>query len=1699
METHLRGKGVQELQKAFPHVNSAVDRERAGTKNPERHKELQDPPAGRRRSPTAAPPTRSRRFSLMAMFGVWALATLCIVTLTGSVYAAPAAVSEQGTIDVAPASPTLTAVDPMAWGMYGDVLPARPFLYSVDATGITITRFNDNKVVGTWPWPTDFIYTVLPDGSFTGLTPPLWEPVAMTVSAPTDAEIANRVKEIPDLTPPWTFVYVVMAHSGYEWQSSGGSLRDTLVPMTSADTESAMLIQINVSDPSFSTSRDPVAPSGPHIAAAILGHEAGQPVYDRKTGNVYVGNMPSTSLPAGLQEFVSVIRRIPPEVAAEEAEIPGISKPVIRCGPQHPETGIPVDRPQAYACYDPSGVHPIDDNEHVGAAGEFEWEFRNLPDWLTAHNGVLGEDLVTRESDGILYGTPPAEGEWWAEARVHNLDDPYGVFSDWHPIHLLVTPTAGYLPIKAQFAAGVPVAYPLEGTGSCALTGAPAWVEVATVPNGCVVMGTAPLDGEYYNFTMPGFTVAGYPGLSLEFSGNVFGEYNFVPLGTDVGISGMAWHQVSKEADPSTETPVLSIEFIGVDPGTGQLWHILAPPGQPQPPNERPPETALTLDVVSAEGAPIGSTFGPFGEVAVEADRDIFVAAAGGVIKVSKDTGAASYIDLGFRPSSLSLDSDLRTAIPGVEPGQEDHGALWVAGAGKAAVIDTDLVNVVYSFEVDGASSVSANFATRWAYVATGTTNIHFFGPAPRPPLAPRIWSSEEITWNVDLPSIADGPFTVMATGDLPMTLSLLGELPEGITFVDNGNGTATISGIPSSSNGGGCGGDPGGEGDPEGGDVCGGFAFALTATNDYGVYAQALGMDVNTPPTIDSPNNTTFFVGSASSFTVFGSGIPEPIFYTWDEGVLEAAGVQLVDNENGTASLVGTPTTPPTTPYTHTFLLKATTGWPPDAQQEFSLTVATGPSEPTITSRDKATWAAVGAPFSPDPFTVTSIGSPTPTLSVVSGTLPPGVIFIDNGDSTAIFGAACQSVWPGMSPECLGLLADGTEDTYTFTIRASNSEGTTDQTFTLVLEHDTSLLAAAPTTLSFASDGTFVPEEAVSLTTLGDTLPYALVTTADWLSATPESGWMPGSITVSANAEGLDPGTYTGTVIVGSAGTEGPFATVAVTLTVVPPLAPGMLGIFPGALNFEYNVNDHTLTQAQTVWVMIGGEESTYTVSTGGARWLSAPADGTSPGGFRVSVDPKVGVGMHLANLTIDAEGALNGPQSIPVTLIKTAGDSDLIQVMFDVGGGPEGIAVDLLTHNLFISSSNAAAEAAEAGGSETEVPTTGPPEPSLVYHVDPVDKTVVGQIVVHSEGEYIGFNSTTGMAYHASQGTGEIAVIDGSTNTVLAFIPLELGDDVYQPYQVAIDEAQNLIYVGAKSPEPEPNALMGPPYGCMAIRELPSDEAPPGQEELDCWHAGAVFVIDGETNAIVSYFMAGDDPEGVVFAAATGKVYASNEDDGNVTVAMGAKRNSNDTITPPEVLSTIIEGVPVPGQWQPTCDENNYCGARENLKLWLWPYESVCHGIDDEAEEADKMTVDPDGNVYIIDDRYRVAKIDGATDAVVEVSEILGFDCEATVPDDSNVVFRNTANNIAYMPLGQGKLYVVSEQNTVTLLEWKEKGSKAGWTFTTLTLPEAAELDAITTDPELNQVYITDEAQASLWILKGACANGTGNKCVQ
>jgi Concanavalin A-like lectin/glucanases superfamily/Phage head-tail joining protein len=59
------------------------------------------------------------------------------------------------------------------------------------------------------------------------------------------------------------------------------------------------------------------------------------------------------------------------------------------------------------------------------------------------------------------------------------------------------------------------------------------------------------------------------------------------------------------------------------------------------------------------------------------------------------------------------------------------------------------------------------------------------------PPIAPIITSAAGATFTVG----TSGTFTVTTSGGLPMALSVDGSLPTGVTFVDQGNGTGTLSG----------------------------------------------------------------------------------------------------------------------------------------------------------------------------------------------------------------------------------------------------------------------------------------------------------------------------------------------------------------------------------------------------------------------------------------------------------------------------------------------------------------------------------------------------------------------------------------------------------------------------------------------------------------------------------------------------------------------------------------------------------------------------------------------------------------------------------------------------------------------------------------------------------------------------------------
>ena len=87
--------------------------------------------------------------------------------------------------------------------------------------------------------------------------------------------------------------------------------------------------------------------------------------------------------------------------------------------------------------------------------------------------------------------------------------------------------------------------------------------------------------------------------------------------------------------------------------------------------------------------------------------------------------------------------------------------------------------------------------------------------------------------------------------------LSQTGVLPTGVTFVDNHNGTGTVAGAPTAG---------------------GVFVINLIATNSSGSSSQSFTLTVSQAPSISSANNSSFGVGTASSFNVTTAGYPAPV-----------------------------------------------------------------------------------------------------------------------------------------------------------------------------------------------------------------------------------------------------------------------------------------------------------------------------------------------------------------------------------------------------------------------------------------------------------------------------------------------------------------------------------------------------------------------------------------------------------------------------------------------------------------------------------------------------------------------------------------------------------------------------------------------------------------------------------------------------
>jgi hypothetical protein len=456
---------------------------------------------------------------------------------------------------------------------------------------------------------------------------------------------------------------------------------------------------------------------------------------------------------------------------------------------------------------------------------------------------------------------------------------------------------------------------------------------------------------------------------------------------------------------------------------------------------------------------------------------------------------------------------------------------------------------------------------------------------------APAITSGSSTTFTTG----TSGSFTVTSTGFPTASVSESGALPSGVTFANNGDGTATISGTPAGASGG---------------------VYPITFTANNGVNpsaSQSFTLTVDQAPALTSADNVTFDIGESNSFTVTASGYPAPALS--ESGDLPGT-VTLTDNGNGTATLSGDPGG---SPQDYPITITASNGVGSDANQSFTLTASNAPQAPTITSAADATFT-VGAAGS---YTVTTVGNPAASLSE-SGTLPSGLTFADNGDGTGTLA---------------GTPAAGTGGVYDFTVTASNGVSPdANQSFTVTVNEAPSITSGDASTFTAGTNGTF------SVTTSG--YPVAAIT---------ESGNLPSGVTLTDNGDGT--ATISGTPAAGTGGTYAvtvgasngvsPDASQSFTLTVneAPSITSGASTTFTVGTNGSVTVTSTGFPTAALSETGSLPSGVTFTDNSDGTGTLSgSPATGTG-GVYVVTLHANNGIGTaakQTFTLTVDESAGI-------------------------------------------------------------------------------------------------------------------------------------------------------------------------------------------------------------------------------------------------------------------------------------------------------------------------------------------------------------------------------------------------------------------------------------------------------------------------
>ena len=315
-------------------------------------------------------------------------------------------------------------------------------------------------------------------------------------------------------------------------------------------------------------------------------------------------------------------------------------------------------------------------------------------------------------------------------------------------------------------------------------------------------------------------------------------------------------------------------------------------------------------------------------------------------------------------------------------PAGSSQAFLPVTIKGIAAVSPTVAFSVVLGTPA-GATQVSSGTATVTIVSHTADATIP---TTPSPPM----FTSSSVPTTAQVGQLYNA--TVSASGVPEPAYGLTsGKLPTGLTLNAR---TGQLSGTPT---------------------TAGTYTFTLGASNTVGDPASTGPLQItvvasNAPAAFTaSTPPTSSKVGTPFTYTFAASGNPNPAFALASGTLPPGIGLDPASGIlSGSATTAGT----------YTFTVSATNGvGSPAVTGPITIAVSAGDSAPAFTNASPPS-AAVGGPYS---YAFTASGSPTPTFSVASGTLPAGL---------TLSGSGLLSGTPT------------TAGTSTFTVKATNAAG---------------------------------------------------------------------------------------------------------------------------------------------------------------------------------------------------------------------------------------------------------------------------------------------------------------------------------------------------------------------------------------------------------------------------------------------------------------------------------------------------------------------------------------------------------------------------------------------------------------------------------------------------------------------------------